>query len=865
MVAYKPIGYHLQVGEITKVQGWILHISVVRWQITELLEAILLTLTSTRVAFKIVKDRATARIILDGSLGHSQVGKVISVYPESNDVALFLAKKLIELTRPFKGPLVLTDIHLGGNVYTRYGSFQPIILSNADGREEKFIYDHEGQLIPDTYPIPFILPKGIQWPFEQIATPVTMPEKKILHRIYKPISTLKSDAKGNVYKALYLRKLFLVKWCVIKQGKKNMWSDEAGRDIPDRLLWQQELHNKLIGIIPIPKVLDFFVEDSDAYLAMEYVEGPSLHNRIQAINKNGSSWDQLPSKDQLTILDYLLQIIAIIEQLHQNGYVHRDITPVNFLVNKEDRLILIDSELAYSLNDKKPYPPFEAGTHGFMSPEQITVSRPTCKEDIYGLGATMITLFTGLSPVIFTDEDLKLLIKKLYFFIQNKSLAEEIAAALSHDPAVRPSIHQIKNIVRSYQESILEGKGISKRPTLVLNVEDYQLKAVISGAIEGLAGSPTVLVDALWHSRTPCKEAIPGKVKNEFSITCGLSEGIAGVLYFLARAKKAGWDIGSCQKGYEKGWSYLGSNYLTLLPDIAPGLYGGAAGIALALAYAIHSGLAENNDENRLTIKKCFELPPIGPNLMTGSAGQGVAALQCAAYLEKNVLEKLLKQIVEKLFAGQLDGSHWVEIGDSHGKRSPALSFSYGNTGIIWFLLEYADRYKDNDVQKAAIISLDKLATQTVMLKKLIKEKGWRKASEDPQARDSTYGIIMALIKAYEILLDPRYKRLAEDLLIQYPPFIVQDNLTQESGLSGLGELYLEAWKVFQNIEWKIRADWIAQFVIHTCIQQKNGPYYWLGNNNLFPTADFMEGNSGVIHFLMRYFQHDKIGIRLLK
>ena len=68
-VKYEPSGYHLKVGEPTLTQGWILHISVVKWQIPELLDVIIPVLLDFKVAFKILKDKTTANNVLDGNIG----------------------------------------------------------------------------------------------------------------------------------------------------------------------------------------------------------------------------------------------------------------------------------------------------------------------------------------------------------------------------------------------------------------------------------------------------------------------------------------------------------------------------------------------------------------------------------------------------------------------------------------------------------------------------------------------------------------------------------------------------------------------------------------------------------------------------
>ncbi len=120
---------------------------------------------------------------------------------------------------------------------------------------------------------------------------------------------------------------------------------------------------------------------------MQYITGTSLYNKLKEINSISKSWHDLTISESVQLLTYLIQIVIAISNLHKKGYVHRDIVPVNFLIDKSEKLFLIDLELTYSLRENKPSPPFTLGTPGFASPEQQAISRPTTKEDIYGLGA----------------------------------------------------------------------------------------------------------------------------------------------------------------------------------------------------------------------------------------------------------------------------------------------------------------------------------------------------------------------------------------------------------------------------------------------------------------------------------------------
>ena len=235
-----------------------------------------------------------------------------------------------------------------------------------------------------------------------------------------------------------------------------------------------------------------------------------------------------------------------------------------------------------------------------------------------------------------------------------------------------------------------------------------------------------------------------------------------------------------------------------------------------------------------------------------------------AELTEKEKFEKLLQEYISILMDAQQNRGHWIQLEHRSGKHSNAASFSFGNSGITWLLLEYAARYNDIDVQNAAIRSLKSWTGIINRIKKFVEKNGCRKIIvEHVETHDSLQGIILTLIKAYETLREPTYKKLAEELLSTCSAYLVNDNFSQDTGLAGFGELYLEAARIFGNSEWKLRADWIAAVFMNTCRKENDG-YHWLGNNCDFPIADFMVGNSGIIHFLMRYLRPDELGYRLL-
>jgi serine/threonine protein kinase len=111
----------------------------------------------------------------------------------------------------------------------------------------------------------------------------------------------------------------------------------------------------------------------------------------------------------------------------------------------------------YSENLRKPCPPFKWGTPGFMSPEQMAAATPTIYEDIFGLGALMIALFTGLSPDKMESSNYELILLELSNNYGNKRIIDLILRCHSIDTSERPSIKKIHEAIIQYLRDINAG------------------------------------------------------------------------------------------------------------------------------------------------------------------------------------------------------------------------------------------------------------------------------------------------------------------------------------------------------------------------------------------------------------------------
>ena len=841
-VKYIENQYYWQVGSINKTQGWILHLSVIYTQLQELLKLIVPELIKDNISFKVVRDVSTAKNLVDGSLGYINLGKLISIYPENDLEAMELAKRLINLTFRFHGPAVPTDFHLGGVLYTRYGSFKPILYKNEKGDEIKHIYNTKGKLIPDAYSVPFSMPSALKWPFQSIASLSSQHSKKLLNKKYYPLLVLKPDAKGNVIKALHFENLLKIRPCLIKQGHKYMAVDKLGRDIRDKLKWQLELYNRLSDSILLPRVFGYFEENGDGYLAMEFINGVSLQTWIQSIYK-GHAWSELSAARKLAILNCILDVVRKIKRLHELGYIHRDITPENFLINTKGEIFLLDMELAWSMNEEKPDPPFRLGTFGFMSPEQSLSERPTVKQDIYSLGAFLLVFFTNLTPNKWKNQNTETLKGNLSSFLGCTLISHLISYCLQKDPSKRPEISNIESDLEQVKIEVQNTSILNKIQNMHGNLSPDTLKSVTQAGINGLANPNLLSPKDLWLSRIQKKDNHVGNEQAEMALYKGWHVGISGPLWLVAKATKAGFDISACKHCYSSSWSYLEKNYFSIRHEIIPGLFSGSAGIALALAEALNSGLILPDKDSMSKISYCFSQKTSRLNLSNGIAGQGIALLHCSPWMEPSKVQELIASYISEIISTQNKAGFWQTYLENENKRNNPLDISTGVAGILLFLLAYLQHCNR---------SVETLAQKALrwLIKKAFTKEGYYKPEISSQEK---LGITLCLIRAYSIFENPKYKELAESNLQAFPLRPVISDFSLDSGLSGLGEVYLEAFVIFNNTKWMERATSIAELFVQTFNQSNQDAGYWITNESDFVTADLFVGYSGILHFLIRY------------
>ena len=122
----------------------------------------------------------------------------------------------------------------------------------------------------------------------------------------------------------------------------------------------------------------------------------------------------------------------------------------------------------------------------------------------------------------------------------------------------------------------------------------------------------------------------------------------------------------------------------------------------------------------------------------------------------------------------------------------------------------------------------------------------------------------MTFLRLHEQTAERQFANLAEKALLALPDRPLSSNLGQCHGLSGVGEVYLEAARLLPDGPWAERAQWIASALAQLAHVRTYKGATWLAEDPWLPTADLMVGSGGVTHFMLRHGKPGRLGPPLL-
>ncbi|HOX20732.1 MAG TPA: serine/threonine-protein kinase [Gemmatimonadales bacterium] len=148
----------------------------------------------------------------------------------------------------------------------------------------------------------------------------------------------------------------------------------------------------------VAKLLDYGERDWLVYLAMAYVEGPTLKEHIAQVRRVSVSDAVRIARDLLDALAYA----------HEHNIVHRDVKPDNIVLSANGAMLLdfgIARVIEGSGDEKLTRSGFTVGTSSYMSPEQVIAVRDLDhRSDLYSLGCVLFEALAGRPPFVHRSE-----------------------------------------------------------------------------------------------------------------------------------------------------------------------------------------------------------------------------------------------------------------------------------------------------------------------------------------------------------------------------------------------------------------------------------------------------------------------------
>ena len=211
---------------------------------------------------------------------------------------------------------------------------------------------------------------------------------------------------------------------------------------------EAELLQKLTGRTGIIPVYDAGDIDGVFYMSMQYLPGGDVEQRMRSGN--------LPALR--IVANWLADVGEGLESAHNLGIVHHDVKPSNIFINKENRALLGDFDLADARKDGDLVTPCHGwASPAYVSPERLYGGGEDYKGDIFSLGVSAYELLGGKMPFSMNGEsnDLYEERKKMAFpdlITLAPELGQEtsdlVRSMLEFDPAMRPDYPEAVAVFR---------------------------------------------------------------------------------------------------------------------------------------------------------------------------------------------------------------------------------------------------------------------------------------------------------------------------------------------------------------------------------------------------------------------------------
>ena len=243
------------------------------------------------------------------------------------------------------------------------------------------------------------------------------------------------------------------------------------------------LEAKLVARLSHPNIVtvhDASEQLGHLYIVMQYIEGGTLKDRMDRLLRRERR--VMSTADVVAIFSQLADALSY---AHEHGIIHRDIKPVNVLMDSSGRPILSDfgiaKVLAASTQRHLTYPGAGVGTPEYMSPEQCQGGQVDGRADIYALGVMLFEAQVGRTPFVSDN----------YPALAHSHIYDPPPRPRSFNPNIHPTIERVilKALMKHPQQRFQKASEMAEA-----------LKSVLNPAASHFVPSPQT---STQHSRLP--------------------------------------------------------------------------------------------------------------------------------------------------------------------------------------------------------------------------------------------------------------------------------------------------------------------------------------------------------------------------
>jgi serine/threonine-protein kinase len=177
-------------------------------------------------------------------------------------------------------------------------------------------------------------------------------------------------------------------------------------------------HPGIVSVLPVE-------QPSRLYLAMEYVDGETLWDRLVRERP-------LPLPEAIRIAQCACEAVGY---LHRQGIVHRDLKPGNVMLGPRGAVKIMDFGLASAVGRRRLTTlGGRVGTAGYIAPEQVRGRHGDARVDLYSLGAILYEMTTGHS--IYDEQPDE-------YTVMTARLSGDPIPPRRHNAAISPQLEEI--------------------------------------------------------------------------------------------------------------------------------------------------------------------------------------------------------------------------------------------------------------------------------------------------------------------------------------------------------------------------------------------------------------------------------------